>query len=128
MPTKQEAAVTVQFVSQDLEWTESMKECVQRKIVDPLHRHLATENFELSVHIGLERKRLSGRKPKFEMWLVLQTFDGKSNEVVRGDNEQFLPLVSAISRQMRTRVNKLHSKKSFLGNPFKRTKIVERTA
>lgn len=120
--------MTVQFVSQDLEWTEAMKECVRRKIVAPLQRHLATENFELSVHLGLERKRLSGRKPKFEMWLVLQTFDGRSNEVVRGDNEEFLPLVSAISRLMRTRVDKLHSKRSFLGNAFKRTKVVERTA
>lgn len=120
--------MTVQFVSQDLEWSEAMKECVQRKLVQPLHRHLSTDNFELSVHLGLERKRLSGRKPKFEMWLVLQTFDGRNNEVVRGENEQFIPLVSMISRQMRARVRKLHSKRSFLGNPFRRTKIVERTA
>ncbi len=120
--------MTVQFVSQDLEWTPSMKECVQRKVVDPLHRHLSTDNFELSVHLGLERKRLSGRKPKFEMWLVLQAFDGRSNEVVRGENEHFLPLVSAVSRQMRAKVGKLHSKRSFLGNALKRTKIVERTA
>ncbi len=44
------------FVSQDLEWTEGMKETVRLKIVEPLHRHLGQEAFELSVHIKEERK------------------------------------------------------------------------
>lgn len=119
--------MTVQFISQDLEWTEGMKECVQKKIIEPLQRHLSSDNFELSVHLGLERKRVQARKPKFEMWIVLQTFDGRNNEVVRSEDDRFLNLVHRVSKQMRTRIDKVHGRRRFLTNPFRRSAVV-RTA
>lgn len=91
----------IQYVSQDLEWTESMKGCVQKKIIAPLAHVMNSDDFEISIHLDLERKRVLSHPPKLEMWIVLQTFDGQANEVVRDLDENFLSLVHQLSTQMR---------------------------
>lgn len=111
--------MTTRFVSQDLDWTEAMKETVRQKIVEPLHKHLHRENFEISVHLETERKRMDGRKPKFEMWVVLQTFDGRNNQIVRREGEDFSALTNEISRCMRMQLNRKKFRHRLFINPFR---------
>jgi ribosome-associated translation inhibitor RaiA len=98
--------MNIRYVSQEIEWTQPMKDCVRAKIVEPLQRFLKTSDFELSVHLQIERKRTDGRKPRYEMWTVLQTFDGGSNEVVRRQSADFYALTNEISSGMRARLKK----------------------
>lgn len=111
--------MTTRFVSQDLEWTESMKETVRCKIVEPLQRHLDQDNFEVSIHLAEERKRMSGRKPKFEMWVVLQTFDGRGNQIVRREGYDFSVLANEVSSCMRTQLNKHKFRRRFTDRSLK---------
>jgi ribosome-associated translation inhibitor RaiA len=96
----------IRFISQDLEWTESMKESVRHKIVEPLERHMKAADFDLAVHLGMERKRMSARQPSFVMSLVLQTFDGRKNELVRRQGGEFTTLVNDVSSHLRLKVRK----------------------
>ncbi|MGE0528534.1 MAG: hypothetical protein AB7G93_12385 [Bdellovibrionales bacterium] len=100
--------MNVRYVSKDLEWTSSMKECVSHRIVDPLRRHLKSEDFELSVHLEMGRKRMRARKPWFELWVVLQSFDGAGNKIVRRQGNEFPTLVSEVSSAMRACLRKTH--------------------
>ena len=111
--------MTTRFVSQDLDWTETMKECVRQKIVEPLQKHLDRDNFEVSVHLEAERKRMGSRKPKFEMWVVLQTFDGRNNQIVRREGEDFVTLTNEVSKCMRSQLNKHKFRKRFNLNPLR---------
>ncbi len=117
--------MTTRFVSQDIEWTESMKETVRLKIVEPLRRHLDKDNFEVSVHLAAERKRTQNRKPKFEMWVVLQTFDGRNNQIVRREGMDFLALANEVSGCMRAQLNKHKFRRRFSLNPLKKLIPVE---
>jgi ribosome-associated translation inhibitor RaiA len=98
--------MTTRFVCQDMEWTEAMKEYVRQKVVEPIHRHLRSDNFELSVHLRTERKRMDNRKPWFEIWLVLQTFDGYNNQIVRREGEEFHKLVGDAGRCLKNKLQK----------------------
>ncbi len=111
--------MTTRFVSQDLEWTEAMKETVRSKIVEPLQRHLDKDNFEVSIHLGAERKRMNGRKPKFEMWVVLQTFDGRNNQIVRREGHDFAALANEVSSCMRSQLSKHKFRRKGTHNPFR---------
>ncbi len=111
--------MTTRFVSQDMDWTEGMKECVRQKIVDPLQKHLDKDNFEVSIHLGAERKRMANRKPKFEMWVVLQTFDGRNNQIVRREGEDFTALTNEVSRCMRSQLTKHKFRRRFSLNPLR---------
>lgn len=113
--------MTTRFVSQDMEWTESMKETVRAKIVEPLRKHLGRDNFEVAIHLGEERKRMDNRKPKFEMWVVLQTFDGRNNQIVRREGEDFLTLANEVSRCMRAQLSRNKFRKRFSLNPFRQS-------
>ena len=103
----------IRYVAQDFNWTDEKKECVRAKIVAPLERFLKTSDFELSVH-------LDARKPRHEMWVVLQQFNGGSNTVVRCQGREFHALVNDVSSTMRTQLTKKNAArpKFFL---FKRT-------
>lgn len=97
--------MNIRYVSQDLAWTDSMQKSVQSKIVDPLVRHLNSQDFELSVHldIGWTRRPLA---PRFELWIVLQTFDGKQNSILRREGTNFKILVNEISSDVREKLKK----------------------
>jgi len=117
----------ISFVSPDLEWTDGMKESVYQKIVGPLERHLKTKDLELSVHFNIERKRMCARQPGYAMSLVLQTFDGRGNEVVRRHGEEFHALVNDVSSALRSRVRKKNGpRRKFFVNPFKLLPAVSR--
>ena len=97
----------IKYVAQDdIEWTDSMKDQVQHKIVEPLERHMKAKPFELTVHLGLERKRMRARQPAFAVCLVLETFDGSRSEVVRQHSPDFHALVNDLSSVMRSRVRR----------------------
>lgn len=117
--------MTTRFVSQDLDWTEAMKDVVRSKIVEPLQRHLDRDNFEVSVHLGAERKRMHNRKPKFEMWVVLQTFDGRNNQIVRREGDDFNTLANEVSSCMRAQLNKHKFRRRFAANPLKTLAMAE---
>ena len=120
--------MNISFVSQELEWTEAMKGCVRAKIVVPLEKHLKTSDFELSVHLTYARKKSFGPGRRMEMWIVLQTFDGRTNEVVRCEGTEFFVLTNEISSSVRARLRKKISlPRRFLSNPF-RFLPFERTA
>ncbi|MGE4132004.1 MAG: hypothetical protein AB7F86_10235 [Bdellovibrionales bacterium] len=98
------------YVSQDTDWTESMKSAVRDRIIEPVRHHLANENFEISVHLGVERKRMASRKPKFELWVVLQTFDGQGNKIVRREGETFMKLVHDVGSTLKNQVDRTKRK------------------
>jgi hypothetical protein len=111
--------MNIRYVAQDQEWTIAMKNSVDDKIIEPLRRCLRTDNFDISFHFQMARKRLQGRKPEFEFWLVLQTFDGRNLEVVRCQGPEFYPLVTEASALLRERVRKTSSmRRRFFANPF----------
>lgn len=119
--------MSIKYVSRDLEWNEAMKRSVRLKIYEPLLRILKHSDFELSVHFGPARDRL-------EMWVVLQSFDGAHNEVVRQEGADFQTLVSKVSAGMRERLQTARAPKreGFLprflrSSPFRRLSN-ERTA
>lgn len=112
--------MTVRFVSQDVDWTEGMKEFARHKLIEPLERQLRSENFELSLHLAAERKRMDNRRPKFEMWAVLQTFDRSNNQIVRREGEDFNALVHTVAKTLRSQVRRYKIKRRLTFNPFKR--------
>jgi ribosome-associated translation inhibitor RaiA len=116
--------MTVRFVSQDVDWTEAMKEQVRSKVIEPLTRQLRMENFEISFHLATERKRMGNRRPKFEMWAVLQTFDSNSNQIVRREGEDFNSLVHSVAKTLRSQVRRQKFKRRFFFNPFKNLSAV----
>jgi ribosome-associated translation inhibitor RaiA len=105
--------MNIRFVSQESEWTDAMRECVWQRIVEPLGRTLKHSDFELSVHLR--------RRKALEMWVVLQTFDGRHNEVVRSQGDEFHILVNEISSKMRAHLRRKPSppRKGFFPNPFR---------
>ncbi len=114
--------MSIRYVSQDLDWSPGMQECVRTKIYEPLVHQLKSSDFEMSAHLGYERKRPSTMKGslRYELWVVLQTFDGRSNEVVRCQGRDFNALVNEVSSQMRSRLRKKPARYTrFLPNPFK---------
>lgn len=107
--------MSVRFVSRDVEWTDVMRECVHSRIVVPLRRHLNNSDFELSVHLEWNHKR----PPTMEMWVVLQTFDGRGNEVVRMDGPDFSALTNEVSSRMREKLRRKASlRRRLLVNPL----------
>lgn len=110
--------MTTRFVSQDIEWTESMKECVRKKVIRPLERYLHSENFEVSVHLKEDRKRTQARKPNFEMWLVLQTFDGRNNQIVRREGDDFHKLVNTTAHNLKLMVKRENARRRSSHRPF----------
>lgn len=94
--------MNIKYVSRDLEWNESMKESVRLKICEPLRKILNHSDFELSVHFGTAHSRTA--RARLEMWVVLQTFDGRHNEVIRHEGLDFSALVNGVSAGMRSRL------------------------
>ena len=111
--------MTARFVSQDIDWTEGMKELVRTKLIEPLARQLHMDNFEISLHLATDRKRMKSCRPTFEMWAVLQTFAGSNNQIVRREGEDFNGLVHSIARTLRGQVRRQKFKRRFYFNPFK---------
>jgi hypothetical protein len=111
--------MNIRYVAKDVEWTDSMRDAVWTKIVEPLRQGLKTDRFDLSVHFHTTRKRVQNRKPEFEMWAVLVTY-GRGNEVVRCAGPDFYPLVTEISTLLRARVRKAGSiRRRLFVNPFR---------
>ena len=104
--------MNIRFVSKDLEWTDDMKDCVRQKIVEPLRRHFKHAEFEMSVTLSSAKK--------LEMWIVLQTFDGRHNEVLRRTGRDFGTLTNEVSSSMRAQLKRtVPVRRNFLFNPFK---------
>lgn len=91
--------MNIRYVAQDLDWSAAMKENVERAVVAPLAADLKTANFELSMV-------LKKGGPYYELWAVLQTFDGHGNEVIRRKGEEFHSLLDEVSSGMRSMVRK----------------------
>lgn len=110
--------MSVQCVAKDIEWTDSMQEQVDLKIVDPLKSRLNTNNFELSLHLEPEKKTIPGQNPRLEMWAVLQTFDGHGLEVVRRRGIDFYSLINDVAAGLRTQLREAKARPRFAFNPF----------
>jgi hypothetical protein len=113
--------MSVRYVSQDedLQWSDEMKSLVQKKIVSGLKTALKSAKFEFSV--GLNRPRMSrGATELFEIWGVLQTFDGRGNQVVRLQGDSFHDLVQRVAKEIHSRLTSQPSRSShlFSTNPF----------
>ena len=102
--------MTTRFVAQDLEWTEPMRDLVRVKVIKQIQRYLHSDNFELSIHLREVRKRMNARKPQFEIWIVLQTFDGRNNQVVRREGEDFHKLVIEAGHGLKELIKKDHER------------------
>jgi ribosome-associated translation inhibitor RaiA len=98
--------MNVRYISRDIDWTESMKIQVENKIIAPVRRFLNSERFDLSVCFDMERRRSHHRFPDYELWVVLQTFDGRSNEVVRCQGSEFLELINEVSNSLKEQLRK----------------------
>jgi hypothetical protein len=97
----------ISFVSRDLIWTEPMQVWANHKIAGPLASCLNGEKFELSVHWELTR---GNTEPKYEMWTVLQTHDGRANQIVRCRGNDFCNLAEEVSKNLRTQVRSARRK------------------
>ncbi|HMN68443.1 MAG TPA: hypothetical protein PKC28_07875 [Bdellovibrionales bacterium] len=107
--------MSIRFVAQDVKWTESMMECVRNRVLKPLDRQLTGGDFELSIHL---RVKGDPRDSRFVMSVVLQTFNGSGNEVVRFEGSDFRTVTDEVSRALgsRLRHRKAFPKRKF--NPF----------
>jgi hypothetical protein len=106
--------MSVRFVSQDLAWTESMKNSVQMKIVEPLTRYLKSGDFEISIHLDIGWKKNPEVSPRFEMWVVLQTFDGRQNSVVRREGTNFAAVANDVSSGVRAELKRPRRSRFFV--------------
>lgn len=86
----------VRFMARDTQWSDDMKDLVRGKIVAPLARHSDGARL-LSAHLENDAGLLT-------LWMVLQTFDGRKNEVVRRQGADFATLVNDVSSSMRSRL------------------------
>lgn len=105
--------MNIRYVSPDLAWTESMKKSVHLRIVEPLAHHISGHDFEMSVHLEIGWRRTPILRPQFQMWVVLQTFDGGQNSIVRREGSNFIDVANAVSlgvrEQLRIRKRKWFS-------------------
>lgn len=98
--------MNVRFVSQDMSWTESMKSTVRTKIVEPLAGQLKKGDPELSIHLEIGWTRTPNLAPRFELWVVLQTFDGKQNALVRRAGANFASVAEEVLHGLRTELKR----------------------
>ena len=112
--------MNISYVSRDLEWTEPMRAWVSHQILKPLVQKLNTVNFDLSIHWDLSR--VLDRK-KYEMWIVLQTYDGRGNQVVRCDGNDFCNLTEELGRSLRSQLRTENIRRRFSLNPFRHLRI-----
>jgi hypothetical protein len=112
-----EPKMNVTFVSRDLVWTEPMCVWVNHKIALPIQRALKTDRFELSVHWELSRGR-GWDEPKYELWTVLQTYDGRGNQILRRRGNDFCNLVEEISKDLSAQVRRARLTRRFSLNFF----------
>jgi hypothetical protein len=99
-----EGKMNIRYVAKDVEWSEAMKEQVRLKVAVPLQRQVRGGRFDLSVHV--ERRPVGPTGPEMAIWLVLQTFDGRSNQIVRREGCGFEELVGEASLQLAEQVTK----------------------
>lgn len=105
--------MNIQYVSQDLAWTDSMKKSVEQKIIAPLTRHVNCDGFEMSIHLDIGWNHSPQLSPRFELWVVLQTFDGRQNSVVRRSGSNFQLVANEVSNGMRDQLSRPKRKKTF---------------
>lgn len=111
--------MNVRYVTRDIEWTDGMQAAVWTRIIEPLRHCLKTDAFDLTVNFQASRKRMQSRKPEFEMWVVLQTYNGRANHVIRCEGAEFYSLVTEISALLRLRIRKASAhRRRFFENPF----------
>ena len=89
--------MNIRYVAQDTDWSPALRGKVEDKIGAPLARFLKTSDFELSMHLRPDRRSGSPALQQYEMWAVLQTFDGYGNEIVRRRGQELQSLISEIS-------------------------------
>ena len=115
--------MNIRYVSQDLAWTESMKKSVQARIVEPLARDLHSRNFEMSVHLDIGWTRTPQLSPRFELWVVVLTFDGGQNSIVRRAGSNFGTVANEVSQglreELRRPLRRNFSMRDLFINPFR---------
>jgi len=89
-----------------------MKVWAEHKIVEPIRRSLKKERFDLSIHWDLSRGLGLDGQPRYELWAVLQTFDGSGNVLVRCRGNDFCNLADDVAHDLRVQVRNSRLKRS----------------
>jgi ribosome-associated translation inhibitor RaiA len=95
--------MSVQFIAHDLEWTESMKNCVRQRIAAPLSKHIAGEDFQISIFLRQAHKPGGTR---YSMTVVLNSERHRNLKMIGREGEDFFDLTNKISSGMRTELKK----------------------
>ncbi|MGZ3722810.1 MAG: hypothetical protein ACXVA9_07780 [Bdellovibrionales bacterium] len=111
--------MNISYVSRDLIWTEPMKVWANHKIAMPLTQYLKTGHFDLSVHWDFARGADSEMQNKYEMWTVLQTYDGRGNQIVRCRGNDFCNLTSEVASRLRSQLRTTSFRRHFSFNPLR---------
>lgn len=104
--------MNIRYIAQGTDWTDKMKDRVQQTIALPLQRSLKGTEFDLSVHLMVDKSET------LTMWIVLQTFDGRGNQVVRRKGGAFKALALDVSNQLRRQMRKVHGRRRLSLNLF----------
>ena len=99
--------MSVHFIAHELEWTDSMMECVRQRIAVPLRKHIPSEDFEISVFLRHTRKPSGAR---YSMTVVLNFQAQRNLEMIGREGEDFFDLTNKISSGMRSELKKRNLK------------------
>jgi hypothetical protein len=113
------------FNSRDLIWTEPMQVWAEHKIVEPIRRYLNNERFDLSIHWDLSRGLGLDGQPRYELWAVLQTFDGSGNQIVRCRGNDFCNLADEVAHNLRAQLRHARISRRFFFKLFRPTATQE---
>src|SRR6266404_25469 len=92
----------INYASRNLTWTEPMQDWVTQKIAEPLARLLKTGKFDLSLYWEPARGEQSWDEgKKYEMWTILQTYDGRGNRIIRRLGNDFCDLTEDVGQSLR---------------------------
>ena len=99
--------MNMRFVSTLTDWSDGLKEQVHSKIAVPVAKTLRTSDFDLSFH--LESAPEKGERHPLILWAVLQTFDGRGNQVVRREGQNLMALIHDVASGLCERLHRVRS-------------------
>jgi uncharacterized lipoprotein YmbA len=102
----------VSYMSQNLEWSSELSQPIDEHLVRPLRQHLKQACAQLVV-------RVEAVGDLYEMWAVLQTFDGRMNAIVRAQAVNLKELALEVSELMHEKVSRsVAGRPGFFNDPF----------
>lgn len=93
--------MSVQFISNGLEWTEPMISLARQRIANPLIKHIPSDDVEVSILLRDGRKRKGGAGLRYSMTVMLKSRDQRNIEMIDGSGDDFFDLTNVISSGMR---------------------------